>query len=256
MNNQKVESKINLTPITAYLTGVIIGDGHLSNSVKSKKNDLSKDYRINLDISDKEYLICIFKLINSIIKTKTTPRKPLQRGNRIPRLNLQIRNKELFNFLNKVMEIPKGAKSSIVFVPSKIKNSVEIIKKWFLAGYFDTDGGFRGNTLGFTTASKRLHEDTSKLLDEFRILYLTEKWVNKNYDKIFYGIKIRKVEIDKFLSLLPLQNKEKLIRIYNRFNCGSAGVAKRDRLRSNFCKIPVSLVLTQVRILSPAFISK
>ena len=121
MNTKKIE-KIDLTPKTAYLTGVIIGDGNLSSSVKSK-TDLSKDYRMYIDISDREYLIYLSRLIKSIIKTKTNPKQPSKRGNRIPRLYLQIRNKDLFYFFYKEMEIPRGKKSSIVFVPSKINNS-------------------------------------------------------------------------------------------------------------------------------------
>ena len=217
MINQKIISKIKLTTKTAYLTGVITGDGNLSNYVKSKKSDLSKDYRITIDISDKGYLTFVLKLIKSIIITSTTLKVPSQRGNRIPRLKLQVRNKDLFKFLNEIMEIPKGAKSSKVFVPSIIKDSSANIKKYFLAGYFDTDGGFRGTTLGFTTGSRSLSDDISKLLDEFNISHLLDRWVNKRYNKEFYGIKIKRTEIDNFLSLLPLQDKEKLGRIYSRF---------------------------------------
>jgi|SRR3989338_1775864 len=169
MYNQKIKSKIYITQKTAYLTGVIIGDGNLSNYVKSKRNDLSRDYAITIDTSDKEYSIFLLKLIKSIIKTKTTPKKPIQRGNGVPRLYLRIRNKELFTFLNQIMDIPKGAKSSKVFVPSRIKNPSEEIKKHFLAGYFDTDGGFIGNTIGFTTASKNLCEGVIGLLSDFHI---------------------------------------------------------------------------------------
>ena len=228
MNNKKIESKIDLTPKTAYLTGVIIGDGNLCGSTKSK-TDLSPDYRISIDISDKEYLLSIEKIIKSIIQTKTIPKQPHQRGNRIPRWYLAIRNKELFNFLCKEMEIPKGKKSNIVGIPSKILKSSDEIKKHFLAGYFDTDGGFRGNALGFTMASKTLWEDVSKLLDYFNISLSKDRWINKKYNKEFFGIRIRKSEIDNFLKILPLQNKEKLGRIQNRFKCGDAGVAKRDR---------------------------
>ncbi len=229
MYNQKIKPKVYLTQKTAYLTGVIIGDGNLSNYVKSKKNDISKDYAITIDISDRKYLIFLFKLIKSIIKTKTTPKEPIQRGNRVPRLYLRIRNKELFTFLNRMMEIPKGAKSSKVFVPSKIKKSSQEIKKYFLAGYFDTDGGFRGNSLGFTTASKNLCEGISRLLKEFQIQNSTEKWLNKRYNNEFYGVKINKSQIDRFLSIFPLQNKEKLGRIYFKHICGGAGAVKRDR---------------------------
>ena len=218
MNIKKIK-KIDITPRTAYLAGVIIGDGNLSSSVKSK-TDLSKDYRMYIDISDREYLIYLSRLIKSIIKTKTNPKQPSKRGNRIPRLYLQIRNKDLFYFFYKEMEIPRGKKSSIVFVPSKINNSSKEIKRSFLAGYFDTDGGFRGHTLGFTTASKKLQQGLSKLLSEFKITHSIEEWINKKYDKEFYGIRISKKKMDKFLKTFPLQNKEKLIRIYKKFYAG------------------------------------
>ena len=141
--------KITFSTKTAYLAGLIIGDGNLNGSSKSKR-DLSKDYRIKIDISDKEYLLLIEKMIKSIINTKSSPKKPVQRGNRKERLYLQIRNKGLYRFLNEEMEIPAGKKSDIVIVPKKVLNSNRDIKKNFLSGYFDADGGFRGKSLGFT----------------------------------------------------------------------------------------------------------
>ena len=204
----------------------MIGDGNLSNSVKSK-TDSSPDYRISIDISDKKYLIYIYDLIKTMIKTKTVPKKATKRGNRIPRLFLYVRNKSLFYFLNKEMEIPKGKKSSVVFVPPKIKKASNEIKRYFLAGYFDTDGGFRGRTLGFTTASKKLNHGIGDLLVDLGVAFSKDMWVNKRYKREFYGLRIKRKEIDKFLKLLPLQNKEKLERINRRFKCEDAGVVKR-----------------------------
>lgn len=51
----------------------------------------------------------------------------------------------------------------------------------------------------------------------FNIIHYLDKWINKRYKKEYYGIKISKKEIDKFLNELPFQNKEKLGRIYRRF---------------------------------------
>ena len=50
----------------AYLAGVIIGDGHISNSPKSKK-DKSRDYRIVIDISNKDYIFYLESLIKSFL---------------------------------------------------------------------------------------------------------------------------------------------------------------------------------------------
>jgi len=65
-----MNKKFKLTPKIVYLAGAIIGDGSLSDYTKSKK-DLSPDYRIRIDISDKEYLFYLERLIKSIIETKT-----------------------------------------------------------------------------------------------------------------------------------------------------------------------------------------
>jgi intein/homing endonuclease len=221
MNNISKKAKVELTLKTAYLTGVIIGDGNLSGSLKSK-NKPFVDYRITIDISDKDYLLYLEKLIKTLIQTKTCAKEPKRRVNRIPRLYLQIRNKELFTFLNNEMEIPKGKKSDKVYVPPLIKYSTMDLKKWFLTGYFDTDGGFRGNSLGFTTGSLNLNEGVSQILNEFDIRNRKEEWLNKKYNKTFYGIRIYKTEIDKFLNTFHLQNKEKLERIRKRFHVEAA----------------------------------
>ncbi len=207
---------IQLDRKMAYLIGIIIGDGHIANSTKSK-SDKSQDYRIKIDISDKEHLHFISNLIKSIIKTKSVPKKSKIYGNRKARLYFQIRNKDLFMFLTKQMKIPNGAKSRRVYVPIAIKNANKIIQTFFLAGYFDADGGLRNGSLGFTTASCKMQEDISVLLDKFQITHAKEKWLNKNYDRYYFGIRIYKREIDKFLKTFPLQNQEKLKRIYKRF---------------------------------------
>ncbi len=210
-------NQIILNEQTAYLSGMIVGDGHLSNSVKSKRNDASRDYRITLDIVDREHLFLVFRIIKGLIQTKSEPKEVNQGGNRIRRYCFQFRNKDLFLFFHEELGIPKGAKSSVVSVPLKIKFSGEEIRRNFLAGYFDADGGFRGNTLGFTTASKNLNEDIAEMLGDFSFSFTKESWVNKKYGKTFFGIRLRRSEIDRFLNNFPLRNKEKLERINKRF---------------------------------------
>ncbi len=135
-------------------------------------------------------------------------------------MRLEFKNKSFHYSLTEFLKIKKGAKSEIVSIPSKIKESPNQVKRYFLAGLFDSDGGFRGETLGFTTASKSLNKDTSSLLKEFSIKHNLDTWLNKKHNKRFYGIKLKKSEIGKFLNTFPLQNKEKLVRICQRFNAG------------------------------------
>lgn len=209
---------IKLTKDTAYLAGAIIGDGHLRGGMKRGGNGHpGRDFRITIGSADMEYVHYVSKLIKSIIYTKVNPGIKKRRESRKPEAYFGVGNKELFVFLNKILEIPAGPKSAIVYVPTKIKESSDEIKRYFLAGYFDTDGGFRGGALGFTSASLELMNGISSILIEFGIEFSRDKWVNKKYGRPFYGIRIRKSSIDNLLNVLPLQNQEKINRINFRF---------------------------------------
>jgi hypothetical protein len=202
-----------------YLAGVIAGDGHLNKGVKWKGKDESKDYGIIITSKDEEFLKVVLNLIKTKINTKTEI-KPGKRSNYI-----SIRNKELHNIMNKWFEIPTGKKSDILFIPKKIKNSEYLMH--FLAGLFDTDGGLRRGSIGFCSASKQLMEDVSVCLSKTDIENSKDSWINKKYNKEYYGLRIKKSKIQRFIETIPLKNYNKLIKITNR--CGSAGAVKRAR---------------------------
>ncbi len=204
----------------AYFVGALIGDGHISNAVKSKMKDLSPDYRIVFDVSDVSLANELMKILNILIITKSIPFNSSIKKNRLHRKTVQVRNKKLFLYLTEELKVPKGAKSSIVFVPSQIKSSSFLIKKHFIAGYFDTDGGLRGGTLGFTSASKQMINDVSILLTDFFILHSVDRWINKNNYREYYGIRLLKNQTDKFLNKFPFRNKDKLNKIVRHFHVG------------------------------------
>lgn len=206
-------NKISLSEKTAYLAGVIVGDGHLCSSHKSNVTK-SKDYKIAIEVIDLNFLREFEKIVKSIIKTKSTIKmRTDNRGNRKNLYYFQFRNKSLYYFLNKDLAIPKGKKSSIVKVSKPIFNSISL-QKHFLSGLFDTDGGIRGKTLGFTSASKLLMKDIQTILTNLKIRFYCEKWLNKKYQQNYYGIKIYKRDCDKFLNQLHLKNKEKLEKVF------------------------------------------
>jgi hypothetical protein len=62
-----------------------------------------------------------------------------------------------------------------------------------------------------------LNGDTAYLAGALDIKHSLEKWFNKKYSKTYYGIRLKKNEIDNFLNILPLRNFEKLERISCRF---------------------------------------
>ena len=140
---------------------------------------------------------------------------------------LEIRNKKLYLFLTENLKTHKGPKTRDVKIPKIMRNWPNSLKSEFIAGYFDTDGGFRGNTIGFSTKTKDFQEYTIQILREKGIISSKEKWLNKKYNEYYYGIRIKKDNIDKFLNTFRLRNSKKLESINARFPCTGAGAVKR-----------------------------
>ena len=82
-----------------------------------------------------------------------------------------------------------------------------------------------GENMNFSKSSiKNIQEIIFYRKKNGLIVYITlnishrkEKWFNKKYNKFYYGIKIYKKEIDNFLNIVPLCNKEKLEKIKDKF---------------------------------------
>ncbi len=221
MNIGKIH-KIQLDEVTAYLAGVIAGDGHISKGTKSKV-DFSKDYRIVIDGINREYLKHVCALIKEVIKTKSlvkTKKPAFERKQEL--FSFQFRNKSFYYFLTKDLGIPAGKKCFSVSIPSQIFTSLDL-QKAFLAGLFDTDGGIRGSSIGFTSASEKLLDGTSQILYNLGISHKREVWLNKKYSQRYYGLKIAPQDIDKLLKNLPVRNMEKLNSIIH-----YAGVPERS----------------------------
>lgn len=194
----------------SYLAGVISGDGHIKKGIKHIGKDYSKDYGIMIYSNNNSFLEYVLLLIKRKVKTITTI-KPGKRS-----YYISIRNKELHNVLSNIIGIPTGKKSDIIKIPKIIKNNKEYLKH-FIAGFFDTDGGFKGNSIGFCSASNQIIDELITYLIRFKINSSKDKWINKKYNKEYYALKIRKVDIAKFIETIPLKNKEKLDKIQNKF---------------------------------------
>lgn len=211
----------------AYLIGALVGDGYISDRCKSKKY-LSKDYRISIEISDTKYLEeVLFTLFTNVVSTKSVPKRRIRNGKKESSY-FMIRNKNFYYFFTKEIGLIAGRKEGLV-VPPKIMNSNAKIKRNFVAGLFDTDGGFRGGSLGFTMKSKTLRDEVITLLLENKIRSNGDEWVASYNGLSYYGLRIVKRDIGNFLKQFHLRNLEKLEKINQRFfkSCGSAGAVKR-----------------------------
>ena len=210
----------------AYLVGVIYGDGYIKNGTKSKK-DKSPDYKISIELTDIKYLKeIIFPLFKKFTQTSSKVRTR-KRKNKKESGILEIRNKKFYKLLTEKIKTHKGPKTKKIKIPKTIKNWPSSLQQEFIAGYFDTDGGFRGKTIGFTTKTKDFHIFTLETLMKNNINATKEKWINKKNKKEYFGIKIKKNNIDKFLNVFKLRNSKKLASIQAKFLCAGAGVVKR-----------------------------
>jgi len=200
----------------AYLLGAIYGDGYISNSYKSKISPF-KDYKIGIENTNIEY---IERIIYPIFKKYTNTNakiRYLHINNKQPSAKLDVRNKALYEFFTNEIKTFKGKKLRGTKIPRIIKNTHTEFKKEFIAGFFDTDGGFRGKVIGITTKCKDFQEFFIRTLKENNIKVSKEKWFNKRYQKYYYGVRIRKNNIDTFLKTFRLRNKQKFDQIKKRY---------------------------------------
>lgn len=192
-----------LTEDLAYFIGVILGDGCIT----------SKKYRIIIEKGNKKYMETTLKKLFADLfdlSLRITPYRNYWR--------MQVRNKALWTYLNKVFEIPRGKKTEEIRVPNVIKKETLKIQNNFLAGVLDTDGGKRGRTFGFTSANKNFRDEIIEILNKNEIIPIRDKWYNKNYQKSYYGWRLKNKDISIFLNKIELRNDKKIAGVAERPN--------------------------------------
>lgn len=116
----------------AYLSGILIGDGHLRFDEREHRYSIScvghpKDEK---DLYDK----IIAPLIERLFGIKTVP--TLCDGGTT--YGIRIGSKSLVYFFSEVIGLPTGAKSGIITIPEIFKKREPFLKA-FIRGYADTD---------------------------------------------------------------------------------------------------------------------
>jgi len=201
----------------AEIFGIHAGDGYLRNDGK----------RIELDISghveDKEYYD---KHISNLFLKEFGIELNCRYFPHRNTYGFVIRRKDVVELLHK-FGFPYGRKGNIVKVPESVLNSKDnIIKACFLRGIADTDGSltfdrkFNGKytefrktrnyypRIIFTTISKPLSEDVSKMLKYLDFRFYNQLYRPKNpKDSIKYKIWITGVkELEKWMTLVGFAN--------------------------------------------------
>ena|SRR3989344_81065 len=169
----------------SFFVAAIIGDGHL------RKNKC----QISIELSDEKLLKYLQKICNEKFDRIFNIHLIKKRKGRKQMFYLIIDSKAIYEFLNKLFEIPFGSKSNIVCVPKIILNSTKSIKSAFLLGIMATEGGNRRRGVGLSTSSKRLWEDLILLFEDVGINVLKDRWVYQKYKKEYYGISFKREEL-------------------------------------------------------------
>jgi intein/homing endonuclease len=178
-SNKVVNIPHRMSEDLSYIIAAIICDGHL----KTEK------YRISFEVIDIGLIKKFLEKMHKVFKVKGHCRKKIdKRGGRKAIYMVRINSKPIVVFLNNLFEIPRGRKSGIVKVPEKIMKSNLRIKKAFIEGVFDTDGGKRRRGFGLSSASKEFRDGMVELLSELKIFAYKDEWVNKKYNKKYYGL--------------------------------------------------------------------
>ena len=99
------------------------------------------------------------------------------------------------------MDVPRGKKSHKIIVPDTVKQSSPELKRAFLEGVFVTDGGKRRGGLGLSTASLLFRDQMAHLLEEFDIQPKKDQWINKLYNKKYYGLYFPITDNSQFLQV-------------------------------------------------------
>ncbi len=160
----------------AYLLGAILGDGHI------RKTDAT----ICFEVIDKWLTEKFIQKIDTVFEHKINLHPRLKKGKF--HYGANSNNKPAVRLFNKFLEVPRGKKSHIIFVPDLIKNASEEIRLAFLEGVFDTEGCIRRKGLRITSASKQFRDDLCELLISLGEKGHKDEWINKKYYKKYYGL--------------------------------------------------------------------
>ncbi|MFA5931496.1 MAG: LAGLIDADG family homing endonuclease [archaeon] len=179
MNSFKTPNK--LTKNICWVIAAILCDGHI-------RKDLSG---IVFEVKDLHLIKNFANKISISFGIKSPKILIRKRKNYNPTFAMYIYNKKLCTYLSNYFNIKPGKKSNLIQVPKVIKISKKSMKKAFLKGVFDTDGGKRGRGLGLTSLSEKFVDEVGELLKEFGVNQYKESWMNKKYQKKCFGSRFK-----------------------------------------------------------------
>lgn len=138
----------------AYLTGVIMGDGHLA------------EYFVNIIDSSKEHVENLTHMLETLFNSKTEFFKQSNAN----AWNVNLLGKWIVRFFNFLSGQPINARKYSTLQEPLIFQKNDLFQRSFWRGMMDADGSYKA-TIGFGSASKQLLTEFSIYLTQSNILY-------------------------------------------------------------------------------------
>jgi len=130
----------SLTPELSYFLGYLYGDGCLSNAPRRLQKNGKLLCEIKIADFSYEHIKNMSKLFQKLFNVNAPVRNErIHKGQQV--LYIDPKCKVIHQFLNHVFGMPIGEKKGKLRVPAVILQAGTELRKWFVAGFFDADGG-------------------------------------------------------------------------------------------------------------------
>ncbi len=182
----------------AYLTGVIMGDGHLA------------EYFINIIDASKEHIENLEKLLIKLFRSKTE----IYKQSNANAWNVNILGKWIVRFFNFLSGQPIAERKYPALREPNLfsfynKTSLRF-RSAFWRGLMDADGTFK-STIGFGTASKQLLEDFLRFLKQHEIT--CRLYTQTVFGGTTYSFTIAGESRKRFAHIIGTKHPEKLLEL-------------------------------------------
>jgi len=143
---------LNLSKDLAYLTGAVMGDGHLA------------EYFINIIDSSKKHIEHLSRLLVELFNSRIE----FFRQKNANAWNVNVLGKWIVRFFNFLSSQPINARKYSVLCEPLIFRENDLLRSAFWRGLMDADGSYK-STIGFGTAAKQLLNNFSTYLTQHNI---------------------------------------------------------------------------------------
>lgn len=190
-----------ITKNLCRIIGIIHGDGNMSSS------------RIHITDKCHEYHI---KVIKHLFKETFNLDMNLFHDKNRNSCYSHVKDKRIYNYLTKKLEIPKGSVRNNLKVPEYLKSFPDNLKASYISGLFDAESYIskRQAEINFSTTCQEIFEFIKEFLNKKNIEFsmrIRDRRKNKEYEIYIYG----KNRIKSLLKVIELRHPDKLSQLHN-----------------------------------------